>query len=395
MSVIDPVPDKGAWVCRGCAASGAALHPPKRCPVCAAPRIVAHPELHALRLAHIDCDAFFATVEKRDRPELMHRPVIVGGGNRGVVAACCYVARQFGVRSAMPMFKALDRCPDAVVIRPDHGKYARVGRQVKALMRQLTPAVESVSIDEAYLDLAEVPGTPARALAQLATTIEREVGVTVSVGLSYCKFLAKIASDLDKPRGFAVIGRAEAPAFLANRPIGLIHGVGRALAQRLEADGVRTIGDLQGLDDATLVRHYGAFGLRLGAYARGQDDRPVVSRRPLKSISTETTLDQPEAEPRRLIEILDRLSRRLGPRLIASGKRAGTAVLKLKTAGFELRTRHHALDRPTNDIAILHGAAEAMLIAAADGTAFRLIGIGAESLIDPERAERDLIEPSS
>jgi DNA polymerase-4 len=351
--------------------------------------------LAALRLAHIDCDAFFATVEKRDRPELMHRPVIVGGGNRGVVAACCYVARQFGVRSAMPMFKALDRCPDAVVIRPDHGKYVRVGRQVKALMRQLTPAVESVSIDEAYLDLSDVPGSAARVLAQLATTIEREVGVTVSVGLSYAKFLAKIASDLDKPRGFAVIGRAEAPAFLADRPIGLIHGVGRALARRLEADGVRTIGDLQALDDTTLVRHYGAFGLRLGAYARGQDDRPVISRRPLKSISTETTLDQPEAEPRRLIDVLDRLSRRLAPRLAASGKRAGTAVLKLKTAGFELRTRHHALDRPTDDIAVLHAAAEAMLIAAADGTAFRLIGIGAESLIDAQLAERDLIEPGA
>ncbi|TAD90765.1 MAG: DNA polymerase IV [Alphaproteobacteria bacterium] len=387
----DDLPGLG-WLCRACGTSGTGKRAPNRCPVCAAPRIVAHPELHSLSIAHIDCDAFFATVEKLGRPDLTHRPVIVGGGHRGVVAACCYVARQFGVRSAMPMFKALERCPDAVVIRPDHGRYAAVGRRVKALMRTVTPLVESVSIDEAYLDLSDHPAGAARVLAQLALMIERDIGITVSIGLSYGKFLAKMASDLDKPRGFAVIGRAEAAGFLAPRPVGAIHGVGAALARRLEADGMRIIADLQAADPRTLIRDYGAMGAQLAAQAHGEDRRRVVPSRPLKSLSAETTFSEPTTDPQVLRETLAGLARRLGPRLAASGKVASTAVLKLKTAGFDTRTRHRALDRPTNAIGPILSAAEALLIEAADGTAFRLIGIGAEALRPLAEVEADLID---
>src|SRR5258707_490217 len=211
-------------LCRDCGALAASPADAGRCGACGSPRIVAHAELDALSIAHIDCDAFYATVEKRDRPELAEQPVIVGGRQRGVVLACCYVARLYGVRSAMPMFKALAACPHAVVIRPDMAKYREVGRAVRAEMRRLTPLVEPLSIDEAFLDLSgteSVHGAaPAQLLAALARRVAASLGVTVSIGLSYNKFLAKLASDLDKPRGFAVIGRKEAAEFLADKPVG-------------------------------------------------------------------------------------------------------------------------------------------------------------------------------
>jgi DNA polymerase-4 len=179
--------------------------------------LVRHGELRSLSIAHVDCDAFYATVEKRDRPELADRPVVIGGGARGVVLACCYVARLYGVRSAMPMFKALAACPDAVVIPPDMAKYRDVGREMRAEMRKLTPLVEPLSIDEAFLDLGGTEALhtacPAQLLARLAKRVETLLGITVSIGLSDNKFLAKLASDLDKPRGFAVLSRNEAAAF--------------------------------------------------------------------------------------------------------------------------------------------------------------------------------------
>src|SRR5262249_49745019 len=215
-------------LCRDCLA--VSPQRPARCPACNSPRLVAHADLHSLAVAHLDCDAFYASIEKRDNPALRDQPVIVGGGRRGVVLACCYVARLYGVRSAMPMFKALAACPHAVVIRPDMAKYREVGRAVRTQMQALTPAVEPLSIDEAFLDLTGTEPAngmaPAQALVELVRRIEATLGVTASIGLSYNKFLAKIASDLDKPRGFAVIGRAEAGAFLADKPVGLLWGVG-------------------------------------------------------------------------------------------------------------------------------------------------------------------------
>src|SRR6266700_157461 len=266
-----------------------------RCPACGSPRLLHHPELPYLAIAHLDCDAFYATIEKRDDPSLADKPVIVGGRQRGVVLTACYVARTFGVRSAMPMFEARRLCPAAAVVRPDMEKYARIGRQVRLLMLDLTPLVEPVSIDEAFMDLSgteRVHGTsPAQALAGLAARIEREIGITVSIGLSCNKFLAKIASDLDKPRGFAVLGGGEAAAFLAPKPVTLIFGVGKMAQQRLARDGLRTIGDLQRAGEIELRRRYGAEGARLARLVRGLDDRPGKAEREAKSISAETTFD--------------------------------------------------------------------------------------------------------
>ena len=219
--------------------------PVSRCAACGSPRLARHDELYALHVAHIDCDAFYAAVEKRDRPELRDRPVIIGGGKRGVVSTACYIARINGVRSAMPMFKALEACPEAVVIKPDMEKYVSVGRQVRAMMQALTPLVEPVSIDEAFLDLAGTERLhglpPALVLARFSRDVEKEIGISVSAGLSYCKFLAKVASDFRKPRGFSIIGRAEAVGFLAEQPVTLIWGVGKAFAAVLERDGIRPI----------------------------------------------------------------------------------------------------------------------------------------------------------
>ena len=242
--------------CRDCLTAfdaNPALH---RCPACRSPRLIQHSEIDRLAIAHIDCDAFYASVEKRDHPQLRDKPLIVGGGKRGVVATCCYIARTFGVRSAMPMFQALELCPHAVVVPPDMGKYGRIGREIRSLMRELTPLVEPISIDEAFLDLSGTEAlhraSPALVLARFAKRIEDEMNLTVSVGLSYCKFLAKIASDLDKPRGFTIIGEAEAKEFLSTRPISLIFGIGRVAELRLAKDGFRLMRDLQGQSETEL-----------------------------------------------------------------------------------------------------------------------------------------------
>ena len=250
-----------------------------RCWGCGSPRLLRHPEIGALAIAHVDCDAFYATIEKRDDSSLADKPVIVGGGHRGVVLTACYVARTYGVRSAMPMFEARRLCPQAAVVRPDMDKYARVGREVRALMLKLTPLVEPVSIDEAFMDLSGTERlhgmSPAQSLAGFAAEVESALGITVSIGLSCNKFLAKIASDLDKPRGFAVLAGSEAATFLATRPVTMIFGVGKVAQQRLARDGMHTIGDLQRAGEVELMRRYGAEGARLARLARGLDERPV------------------------------------------------------------------------------------------------------------------------
>src|ERR1700731_3678821 len=262
----------------------------KRCVACGSPRLVRHPSLPSLTLAHIDCDAFYATVEKRDNPELADKPVIIGGGKRGVVSAACYISRTYGVRSAMPMFKALDLCPSAVVIRPDMAKDVRVGREVRRAMQALTPLVEPLSIDEAFLDLAgtqRVHGMiPAKVLARFAREVERGIGITVSVGLSCNKFLAKIASDMDKPRGFAALDQDEARQMLADKPVGFIYGVGPATQEKLVQRGFRTVADLQRADEIDLMKQVGPEGRRLWRLARGIDDRRVVADRGAKTISS-------------------------------------------------------------------------------------------------------------
>lgn len=369
----------------------------KRCAVCGSPRRIAHPELAVLGIAHIDCDAFYAAVEKRDAPELRDKPVIVGGGKRGVVSAACYVARRYGVRSAMPMFKALKLCPDAAVVRPNMKKYGEVGEQVRQLMLSVTPSVEPISIDEAFLDLRGTErlhkAPPAATLARLVRRIEDEIGVTASIGLSYCKFLAKVASEIDKPRGFAVIGRGEAKAFLASQPVRLIWGVGGKFAERLKADGITHIAQLQALDERTLTGRYGAMGARLYHFARGEDERTVESEHEAKSISAENTFDTDLRDFEALRGELWPLCEKVSARMKEAGLDGRGVTLKLKTAQFKLLTRAAMLDHPTQLADALFRAAEPLLKKEADGTPYRLIGIGLTHLVPASGDQTDLFEP--
>ena len=369
----------------------------RRCRACGSPRLVYHPELYDLTIAHIDCDAFYASVEKRDNPELIDKPVIIGGGKRGVVSTACYIARISGVRSAMPMFKALEACPDAVVIRPNMEKYVTVGRQVRALMQELTPLVQPLSIDEAFLDLSGTErlhhDPPARTLAKLARRIENEIGISISVGLSYCKFLAKVASDLQKPRGFSVIGQAEAVGFLAPRSVTTIWGVGKAFAGTLEKDGIHTIGQLQTMEESDLMRRYGTMGQRLWRLARGIDDRTVHPNDPAKSVSAETTFFDDISRFEDLVPILRQLSEKVSTRVKRQGVAGHTVVLKLKTADFKSRTRNRRLEDPTQLADRIFRTGLSLLERETDGTKFRLLGIGVTDLTDPARADPpDLVD---
>ena len=374
-----------AAVCRNCGRPSGVPVPP-RCPSCHSPRFAAHPEIGRVSIAHLDCDAFYAAVEKRDDPSLADRPVVIGGGRRGVVAAACYVSRRFGVRSAMAMYKALEACPHAVVLRPDMAKYRRVGREVRSLMREATPLVEPLSIDEAFLDLSG-HALPAAAAARLVRRIEDEVGITVSVGLAANKFLAKIASDLDKPRGFAVIGPAEAEDFLAARPVAIIPGVGAAMARRLRAEGALAIGDLRRWTEAELTARFGVFGRRLYAFARGEDDRRVQPVSETRSISAETTFETDRSGFDDLARALGPLARTVAGRLDTAGLAAGSVVLKLKTADFRTLTRSHALAFATQRPDRLLEEARQLLGPEADGRPFRLIGLGASDLVPSDTAD--------
>ena len=343
-----------------------------------------HRALASLALAHIDCDAFYATVEKRDNPELADKPVVIGGGKRGVVSAACYISRTFGVRSAMPMFKALELCPQAVVIGPDMAKYVRVGREVRQAMQALTPLVEPLSIDEAFLDLSgtqRVHGMiPAKVLARFARDVERDIGITVSVGLSVNKFLAKIASDLDKPRGFAALDQDEAREMLAERPVGFIYGVGPASQEKLVQRGYRTIADLQRADVNDLMKQFGGEGQRLWRLARGMDDRRVVADRGAKNISAETTFENDIRDFATLERLLWKLSEKVSARLKNSNLAGSTVTLKLKTADFRQRTRSQSIQSPTQLAAKIFAISREMLAREIDGTAFRLMGTGVSAL---------------
>ena len=384
-----------AGSCRDCDAATTA----PACPACGGRRVVRHPELFHLAIAHIDCDAFFASVEKRDRPDLAGRPVLIGGGARGVVAAACYVARLHGVRSAMPMFKALAACPDAVVIRPDFAKYAAASRAVRAMMARLSPLVQPLSIDEAAIDLsgtAALHGAPpAVMLARLARGIEAELGLTVSIGLAANRLLAKIAAGRDKPRGFAVLG-SEARAVLAGEPVRLLPGVGPALERRLAARGITHLGHLQALDDRAAAQRLGEDGPALARRARGEDARRVVPERDTKSLSAEKTFDADLRTAAELERPLWRLAEKLARRLREQGLAAGGVVLKLKDSRFALRTRAARLHGATALPDLLYAAARGLLAREADGTAFRLIGIGAAPLLPGAEADRgDLADPDA
>jgi DNA polymerase-4 len=376
--------------CRDCLVTGPARN--GRCASCGSPRLLVHPERDALTIAHIDCDAFYAAIEKRDDPSLADKPLIVGGGKRGVVATCCYIARTYGVHSAMPMFKALAACPHATVIPPDMQKYARVGRQVRALLFELTPLVEPLSIDEAFVDLTGTErlhrASAAETLARFARRVEEEVGISVSIGLSYCKFLAKIASDFDKPRGFSVLGRGEAKAFLADKSVRTIWVIGQVAENRLAKEGFRTIGDLQRRSEIEVMKLLGNEGRRLWRLANGVDERSVNPERETKGISAETTFDADYSDAGTLRPILFRLCEKVAKRLKAADLAGQSVTLKLKSSEFKLRTRSRSGLAATQLASRLFENADALLKGELDGTRYRLIGIGAGDLIDAAEADR-------
>ncbi len=387
----------GDWpaFCRDCLADATGDAP---CPQCGSSRILAHPELSTLSIAHMDCDAFYAAIEKRDDPSLANLPVIVGGGVRGVVSTACYIARRYGVRSAMPMFQARKLCPNAVVVKPRMSLYVETARAIRKLMRDLTPLVEPLSLDEAYLDLSgtsRIHGmAPARTMARLARTIEEQLGITVSIGLSGNKFLAKLASELDKPRGFAVIGMAEAKSFLRDKPVSIIRGAGKVLALRLERDGFSTIGRLQDTDPRDLANRYGATGLWLARIARAEDGRAVDPGGEMKTISSETTFNSDLSGLADLEAILWRQAERVSARAKNYGLAGRTVVLKLKTARFKLLTRSASLDSPTQLADKIFRVAQAALKREADGRRFRLLGVGLSNLSPADDSDQtSLIDP--
>lgn len=385
-------------LCRSCLSE---FDSGSRCPVCHSPRVLSHPELDTLSIAHMDCDAFYASVEKRDNPALRDQPLIVGGGTRGVVSTCCYIARISGVRSAMPMFQALKLCPNAVVVKPRMQVYADVSRQIRAMMEALTPAIEPLSLDEAFLDLtgtARLHGaSPAVLLARMVRQMETDLGISGSVGLSHNKFLAKIASDLDKPRGFSVIGRAETESFLRGKPVRILWGVGTASQTALEAAGIRTITDLLRWDRADLCARFGQMGDRLWHLARGQDSRAVTRDEKLKSVSKETTFDIDTADHDLLDGHLWRLSEQVADRAKAKGIAGRTVTLKLKRGDFTQVTRRHSLPSPTQTADRIYREARALMDALRDPGPFRLIGVGISDLASGAQADldADLLDPGA
>jgi len=382
--------------CRDCAAE---LGNSITCVSCGSVRAVCHPELKTLSIAHVDCDAFYCSIEKRDNPEIAHKPVIVGGGTRGVVSAACYHARIYGVKSAMPMFKALKACPEAVVIKPVMGKYAKEGRRIREMMKDLTPLVEPLSIDEAFLDLTGTKRlhgcSPAQSLIGLQHRVLAEVGVTVSIGLSYNKFLAKTASDLDKPHGFAVLGHADAIGFLSDKPVDFIYGVGPAFKRSLVKSGIVTIQDVRNQGDAKMAKQFGDMGLHLSRLARAEDNRRVNPSSKRKSVSAETTFNTDISNVEDLKDKLWQVSRKAADHAKALETAGRVVTLKLKTKQFETITRRRSLPQPIQLADAIFRTCEPLLEKEANGRKFRLIGAGISGLSDPVGDSGDLLDPQA
>ncbi|EPX77907.1 DNA polymerase IV [Litoreibacter arenae] len=371
-----------------------------RCPACGSPRGISHPELFELSIAHMDCDAFYASVEKRDNPELRDKPVIVGGGRRGVVSTACYIARIKGVRSAMPMFQALKLCPEAVVVRGRMDVYVAVSRQIRAMMEELTPAIEPLSLDEAFLDLTGTAklhhAPPAVMLARLVNRMESELGISGSIGLSHNKFLAKVASDLDKPRGFSTIGKAETSDFLRDRPVSMIWGVGAVSRESLEKAGIRTFADLLRWDRQDLHARFGSMGDRLWHLARGEDFRRVSAHEPVKGISNETTFHEDTASADLLDGHLWRMAEKVADRAKAKQIAGRVVTLKLKTAKFKIITRRQSLRDPTQLADRIYRTARDLMAGVNEGP-YRLLGVGISDLQPEGDADRtpDLLDPDA
>jgi len=372
-----------------------------RCPVCRSPRVTRHAELFSLSIAHMDCDAFFASVEKRDNPALADKPVIVGGGRRGVVSTACYLARIKGVKSAMPMFQALQLCPDAVVVPPRFSAYVEASRAIRAMMEELTPAIQPLSLDEAFLDMTGTErlhgAPPAVMLARLTRRMQTELGLTGSIGLSHNKFLAKVASDLDKPRGFSVIGAAETVDFLAPRPVRLIWGIGPAGQDALAEAGIRTFADLTRWDRRDLGHRFGQMGERLWHLARGDDARAVEAHEPVRGLSNETTFHADTADPDILDGHIWRMAEKVSSRAKAQDLAGRVIVLKLKRADHTLISRRRSLTHPTQVADTIYRVARALFDSVDDPGPYRLLGVGLSALTNADQAdaEGDLLDPDA
>jgi len=385
-------------MCRDCLTT---FEPTRRCPSCRSPRVTVHDELFSLTIAHMDCDAFYASVEKRDNPELRDKPVIIGGGRRGVVSTACYLARIKGVKSAMPMFQALKLCPEAIVVRPRMDAYVEASRGVRALMDELTPIVEPLSLDEAFMDLTGTErlhgAPPAVMLARLIKRMKDELGLSGSIGLSHNKFLAKVASDLDKPRGFSIIGKAETVEFLRHRPVRLIWGIGPAAQESLDRAGIRTFNDLLRWDLDELTARFGGSGARLWHLARGEDARRVSANTPVKGISNETTFFDDTGDP----EILDghiwRLAEQVSGRAKARDLAGEVVTLKLKRANHKILSRQLKLREPTQYADTIYRTARALFDQLGEAGPFRLLGVGLSHLGPASEADRegDLLDPDA
>ncbi|RYH01720.1 DNA polymerase IV [Salipiger sp. IMCC34102] len=383
-------------LCRDCQTTFDAA---RRCPACRSPRTLSHPELFDLSIAHMDCDAFYASVEKRDNPDLADKPVIIGGGRRGVVSTACYVARIRGVKSAMPMFQALKLCPDAVIVKPRFEAYVEASRAIRAMMDDLTPVVEPLSLDEAFLDMTGTTrlhgAPPAVMLARLITRMKTELGLTGSIGLSHNKFLAKVASDLDKPRGFSVIGASETTEFLRPKSVRIIWGIGAVGQQQLADAGIRTFDDLLRWDRRDLGDRFGGMGDRLWRLARGEDGRRISANAPVKGLSNETTFHEDTADPDILDGHIWRMADKVSSRAKAKGTAGRVVTLKLKRADHKLITRRQSLRHPTQMADTIYRTARGLFDAASPHQPYRLLGVGISDLSDASQADRegDLLDP--
>ncbi len=341
------------------------------------------------KILHIDMDAFYASVEQRDDPSLRGRPVVVAWrGARSVVVAASYEARPYGVRSAMPVARAERLCPDAIYVAPDFTRYRAVSQQVREIFREHTELVEPLSLDEAYLDVTapKIPSPSATATAQAIRARIREVtGLTASAGAAPNKFLAKIASDWNKPDGLFVISPARVEAFLTPLPVSKIPGVGKVMQGRLEGLGVRTVGELRQIPREELQAHFGSFGLRLHERARGIDERPVQPHQPVQSISSEDTFETDLP-----LEALEEVIRALAEKTWAATRKTErvprTVVLKLKTDRFRILTRSHTPEVPPASAAELAAIALALRerVELPPDTRYRLAGVGLSGFRDRE-----------
>jgi len=348
----------------------------------------------------MDCDAFYASVEKRDNPQLANKPVIIGGGRRGVVSTACYVARVRGVKSAMPMYQALKLCPDAVVVRPRMDEYVKASKEIRKIMQDLTPDIEPLSLDEAFIDMTGTTklhgAPPAVMLAKLINRMQDELGLTGSIGLSHNKFLAKVASDLEKPRGYSVIGVAETAEFLQNKPISLIWGVGSVSQDALDKAGIRVFKDLLRWNRRDLSVRFGSLGDRLWHLARGQDRRRVTANAAIKSISNETTFSEDTSNPDILDGHIWRLAEKVSDRAKARDLAGGVVTLKLKRADHSLLSRRLSLREPTQIADRIYRTARNLFDQTNHAGSYRLVGVGISNLVSETNSHLtgDLLDPN-